>query len=147
MKPFHFCRAFTLLFVFLLGLVTTQSFSQGKRAAAKDTVWMYITKVKAGKQADFEKFVHEILYDKSSKLSASEQRVFKQTRVLHPIKAESDGTYNYCFLMDPTVPGGDYDLESLIKKIYGAGEAEKYLKIFNDAVVGQTAYQMTQSRH
>ncbi|MEJ1237434.1 hypothetical protein WBG78_04835 [Chryseolinea sp. T2] len=135
MKSFPFCRAFVLPFCILLCLASSESFSQAKRAAAKDTVWIYITKVKPGKQADFEKFVHEIFFDKASKLSAKEQRVFKQTRVLHPIKAESDGSYNYCFLMDPTVPGGDYDIESLMKKIYGAAEAEKYLKMYNDAVI------------
>jgi hypothetical protein len=147
MKSFHFCRAITLILLMITGLSATESFSQGKRATAKDSVWIFITHVKAGKQADFEKFVHEIFYDKAGKLSSNEQRVFKQTRVLHPTKAETDGTYSYCFLMDPPVPGGDYDIESLLKKIYGASEAEKYLKMFNDAVVGQTAYMLTQSRH
>jgi len=147
MKSFHFCRAYTLVALMLLGLSATESFSQGKRAAAKDSVWIYITHVKAGKQAEFEKFVHEIFFDKASKLSSKEQRVFKQTRILHPTKAETDGTYSYCFLMDPPVPGGDYDIGSLIKKIYGASEGEKYMKMYDDAVVGQTEYLMTQSRH
>ena len=147
MKSSTFSRAFALLLLILLGFSTTESYSQTERAAANDSVWIYITKVRPGKQADFEKFVHEIFFDKASKLSAKDQRVFKQTRVLHPIKAESDGSYNYCFLMDPPVPGGEYDIEVFMKKIYSPREVEKYMKIFNDAVICQTAYLMTQSRH
>ncbi|GAB2554089.1 hypothetical protein GCM10027085_51470 [Spirosoma aerophilum] len=109
-------------------------------------VWAY--PVKAGKQKQYEHFVHDIFWPGAKKLSAAEQRVFRQTRVMHPTKANADGTFTYLFIMDPYIKGGDYDIESLIKKMYGPKQGTEHYKLFSGAVVTgkEIGYQATQSK-
>jgi hypothetical protein len=129
---------------------TTGSANVMSRQLAKegDTVWVLINHVKGDKKEQFERFVHEVFWDGSARLSQEDQRVFKQTRVLHPIQQEKDGSYNYIFIMDPVLKGGNYDIRQLLDKIYKPEKAAEYEKLYNDAVIGdQTAYVMVQSRH
>lgn len=110
------------------------------------TVWGY--PVKADKRKQYEHFVHDIFWPGAAKLSASGQRVFKQTRVMHPIKANADGSYTYLFIMDPYIKGEDYDIESLVKKMYGPKQGAAYYKLFDGAIVQgkDVGYRMTQSK-
>jgi hypothetical protein len=136
-----------LLIVSLLALPVT---AQTNHTVAKpnETVWVIAYPVKADKRAQYERFIHEIFWPGASKLSAKEQMVFKQTRVLHPIEADADGLYRYLFIMDPVIKGADYGIESLIKKMYGAQKGAEYFKLFKGAVVeGKYAdYRATQSK-
>lgn len=91
-------------------------------------VWAY--PVKADKRKQYEHFVHDIFWPGAAKLSVSGQKVFRQTRVMHPIKANADGSYTYLFIMDPYIKGEDYDIESLIKKMYGAKQGAEHYKLF-----------------
>jgi hypothetical protein len=68
-----------------------------QRAKEGDSVWIYINHVKADKRQDFEKLLHEVFFDSSSRLSEDQRRVFQQTRILHPAQAEKDGSYSLCF--------------------------------------------------
>lgn len=54
-----------------------------------DTVWVIVNHIKADKRQDFERFVHEIFWPMAKKLKAEDQRLFRQTRVLHPVAAEN----------------------------------------------------------
>ena len=116
-------------------------------AAENDSVWVIITHVRPNKRDVFEKFMHDIFFDSAEKLNADEQRLFRQTRILHPTRAEADGTYNYFFIMDPYIPGGDYSISSLMSRMYDKADAEKHLKMYNEAVIRQTQYMTVQSRH
>lgn len=112
-----------------------------------DTVWVIVNHVKADKREQFERFVHEIFWPGAKNLRPAVQQVFQQTRVLHPIQAEADGTYSYLFIMDPVVPGADYDIENLIRKMYEEKKANEYLKMFSETAAGtQTGYTVIQSR-
>jgi hypothetical protein len=118
------------------------------RAKNGDTVWVLINHVKADKRQQFEQFVHQIFWDSSSKLSAADQQVFRQTRVLHPTAPEKDGTYSYIFLMDPYIPGGNYDIHALLNKMYGEPKASQYNKMFDETTAAdQTQYLEVQSLH
>jgi hypothetical protein len=120
------------------------------RALAKegDTVWVLINHVKGDKREQFERFVHEVFWDGAAKLDPDEQRVFRQTRVLHPTRQENDGSYKYIFIMDPVLKGGNYDIGQLLEKIYGQQKAAEYSKLYDEAILGeQTSYAMVQSRH
>ena len=117
------------------------------RATENDSVWVIINHVRPGKRDVFEKFFHEIFFDSSSNLNADEQRLFRQTRILHPTQAEADGTYSYFLIMDPFIPGGDYHIRSIMMRMYQKEAAEKHLKMFDEAVIKQTSYKLIQSRH
>jgi hypothetical protein len=118
------------------------------RAKNGDTVWVIINHVKADKRQQFEQFVHQVFWDSASKLSAADQQVFRQTRVLHPTVPEKDGTYSYIFLMDPYIPGGNYNISALLNKMYGEPKASQYNKMLDETTTkSQTQYLEVQSLH
>jgi hypothetical protein len=136
-----------LIFLSLLFVGKTNAQS---RIMAKpgETVWIFVNPVKADKREQFEKFLHEIFWPGAKKLSAADQRVFKQTRILHPVEAEEDGTYSYVFVMDPVIKGRDYDIPSLLKKMYGEAKGLEYYELFESSLSGpQRGYIETQSKN
>jgi hypothetical protein len=139
-----------VLFIFCgLGYGAAGQAKPGTRLMAKagEEVHVWAYPVKADKRKQYEHFVHDIFWPGASKLPAREQQVFRQTRVMHPIKANADGSYTYLFIMDPMVKGGDYDIESLIKKMYGTKQGSEYYKLFQGAVTGKdVGYTMIQSK-
>ncbi len=143
-------KPFTLLVLLALA---TQAFGQAKPAArpmarSGETVLVCLDPIKKDKRAQYERFLHEIFWPGAAKLSPAEQRVFRQTRILHPTKAEADGSYSYFFVMDPLIKGGDYDIESLLTKMYGKAKATEYYKLYTTAHVRpQVSYEVTQSKH
>ena len=118
------------------------------RAKSGDEVWVWTYPVKAAKRQQYEHFVHDIFWPGAAKLTAAEQRTFRQTRILHPTKANPDGTYTYLFIMDPLIKGADYDIESVIKKMYGAKQGADYYKLFEGAILPgkDVGYKVTQSK-
>lgn len=146
----HFMKK--LLLPFLLLAANTFAFGQTKsapRLMAKpgEEVWVWAYPVKADKRKQYEHFVHDIFWPGARKLSAVEQRVFRQTRVMHPAQASPDGSYTYLFIMDPLIKGADYDIESLTKKMYGPKQGADYLKLFGGALAGKNiGYRVTQSK-
>lgn len=99
-----------------------------------EKVWFCAYHVKADKKQQYENFVHDIFWAGASKLSEAEQKVFRQTRILHPEKAEADGTFFYAFLMNPQIEGADYSIESLLKKMYGEKQGTEYFNLFKDSL-------------
>jgi len=74
--------------------------------------------------------------------------VFRQTRVLHPVKPNEDGTYTYVFLMDPLIPDADYSILNYLKKMYGEEKANEYYKMFTESLNRpQEGYKVIQSRY
>lgn len=132
--------------------LATQSFGQTKPAArpmakSGETVWVCLDPIKKDKRAQYERFLHEIFWAGMSKLSPADQKLMRQTRILHPIKAEADGTYSYFFVMDPVVKGGNYDIERMLTKMYGKDKATEYLKLSSTAHAReQVCYYLTQSK-
>jgi hypothetical protein len=48
--------------------------------------------------------------------------------------------------MDPVVPGGDYEIENLLRKMYDEQKAKEYIKMFEETVAApQTEYRVIQS--
>lgn len=140
-----------MLMVFLaLGV---QAFAQSESvtrpmARSGETVWICLDPIKKDKRAEYERFLHDIFWAGMSKLSPADQKLMRQTRILHPIKAEADGTYSYFFVMDPVVKGGNYDLERVLTTMYGKAKATEYLKLFNTAHAReQVCYYVTQSKY
>jgi hypothetical protein len=135
-----------------LVLLSVSAFAQSKpstRAMAKpgETVLVCLNSIKADKKAQYERFLHDIFWPGAVKLSAADQRVFRQTRILHPTKAEKDGTFAYFFVMDPYIKGADYDIPSLLKKMHGEAKAKEYEKLYDTAQArDQACYYETQSK-
>lgn len=138
----------TLYLILIVLLSTNAGFGQNlPRAKEDETVWVIVNHVKADKREQFENFVHNVFWPASAKLSEDEQQVFKQTRTMHAGKADPDGTYPYIFIMDPVVAGGDYDIESLLTKMFGAEKAAEHYKTFTETMDRESNnYEVTQSK-
>ena len=134
----------------LIALIAIPVLSQTTHSVAKpnETVWVIAYPVKASKRAQYERFIHEIFWPGAKNLSAAEQKIFKQTRVLHPTKPEADGSYAYLFIMDPVIKGADYGIKSLLTKMYGKEKAAEHFKLFSDAIIEKNYkdYRVTQSK-
>ena len=142
----HFLLVLALLFIVCNAFGQTKPASR-MMAKSGEEVWVWAYPVKADKRKQYEHFVHDIFWPGASKLPAAEQRVFKQTRVMHPAQANPDGSYTYLFIMDPLIKGADYDIGSLIKKMYGQKQGADYLKLFDASLAGKdVGYKVTQSK-
>ena len=128
---------------------TTKDLSGSTMRASKgDTVWVLLNQIKADKREQFEKFVHEILWPVALKLDPIDQKVAKQTRVLHPVEMNKDSTYTYVFLMDPLIPGASYEVMYYLKKGYGEEKAKEYSKMFGECYASpQVVYVLIQSQY
>ena len=156
MKRFiYFTVFFILLFVFSIFIINpgqkaaTSNDLSGSliRAAEGDTVWVLLNHIKADEREQFEKFVHEILWPVALKLDVIDQKVAKQTRVLHPIEMNKDSTYTYVFLMDPAIPNANYQVMYYLKKGYGEEKAKEYSKMFEECYARpQVGYMLIQSQ-
>lgn len=144
-----------LLLIILLLMPAYTTFGQTKPTTSRpttkpgQTVWVCVYDVKADKRAQYEHFVHDIFWPGAAKLAPKEQQVFRQTRVMHPVKANPDGSYGYAFIMDPVIDGADYDIESLVKKMYGKAKGAEQYKLFEGALkVGDNyhEYRLKQSK-
>jgi uncharacterized protein (TIGR02246 family) len=115
-----------------------QDETQLSRAVQGDTVWVLLNHVKADKREQFEKFISDVLIPAATKLSKTDSKRAAsrlQTRTLFPAAKNEDGTYTYVWLMDPVVAGLDYSFKGMFSEIYTPDETEKYIKMFNDALV------------
>jgi hypothetical protein len=138
----------TLYLILFVLLTANSGFGQQlTRAKENETVWVIVNHVKPDKREQFENFIHNTFWPGSMKLSEADQKVFKQTRTMHSGKADPDGTYPYIFIMDPLVAGGDYDVESLLKKMFGAEKAAEHYKTFTETMDRESNnYEVTQSK-
>jgi hypothetical protein len=120
------------------------------RAAAGDTVWVILNHVKPEKRAQYERFLHEVFWPGGRRVGQTDPvvaRAVARTRILHPAGPNADGTYTYAFVMDPRVPGADYDILALMKRAYPAAEAERYVRELNDVMARPgTQHLFVQSR-
>ena len=138
----------SMLAVQLLPCAAQQAKPKPNAAQAGDKVWVIINPIKADKRAQFERFINDIFWPGAAKLSPAEQRVFRQTRVLNPTVPEANGTYSYMFIMDPVIPGADYDICRLLRKEYSAAKAAEYLKLFEESMAGkQRQYLVVQNKN
>lgn len=114
------------------------------RAKEGEQVWVLLSHVRADKREQFEHFVHDLLTPAAAK---SLPVAHGQTRFLHPVEPNEDGSYTYVFLMDPVVGGADYRIDHLLQQMYGDELAAEYNKIWHESMIGtQVGYTLVQSR-
>lgn len=106
------------------------------RAAAGDTVYVIQYAVRAEKREQFEGFLAESYWPA---LRAAEEEdpalacVAEQTRVLAPLRAGSDGTLIYAFVMDPVVSGYSYNVLDLLRRTHAPEEADRRYRLFTES--------------
>lgn len=102
-------------------------------AAVGDTVWIIQNKIKPNKVAQFEEFNFKYLEPAAMQVDPS---AHNSVRTLKPVEANRDGTYTYYYIMDPVLPGVDYDMMVYLEPAYGKEKADEYMKMLSDCLVG-----------
>lgn len=101
------------------------------------TMWVLLNYVKADQRASFETFAFERLLPALEKGAASDpvlRKVHSQTRMLVPQHANPDGTYTYIWLMDPVVPGADYEYRPILERAFSKRETDAALALMEGAM-------------
>jgi hypothetical protein len=156
MKTILLTTALTLLAVTTHSTATLAQGKANKPTATKaprrlavegDEVWVAVNTIKADKREQFERWVYEIFWPAGMKLPAQERLAFEYTRVLRPAKAYDDGTWTYLYVMDPVIPGAEYDIERLLKRMFDEARAWEYGRRVEETYARpQFSYDMKQGR-
>ena len=126
-----------------------QSTGKLNRASEGDTVWVLLNRIKPGKEADFERFMFDIMLPA---LEAEEDpvhiRAFNHSRLLKQVRLHEDGSSTYLFLMDPYVPGADYRVRSNLSRYYNLDQVNEYVALFNSCYQeSQIGYSVIQTEY
>ena len=119
------------------------------RAGEGDKVFMAFLDVNKDMKEEFERTMHELIFDKASEADQRDKFLITKTRILHPVEDNEDGTATYMIMLDPFIEGEyEFTTESVLKKIYGEEEGQKLSEKLEEAIAKpQKSYLMTQSRH
>jgi hypothetical protein len=113
------------------------------RAHPGETVWVCISVIKADKREAFLRHVREV---KTPAVKAVRPEAHASVRLLEPSEASADGTWPFVWLMDPALPGEDYEMEPMYEAFYGSEKAKELLREWDDCHVGeQLFYAVTQT--
>ena len=113
------------------------------RAHEGENMWVVLNHIRAEKCEAFEHFLHAILMPA---IAHTHPEAYNKVRVLHPSRANEDGTYTYIFLMDPVVPNGIYNISDILHEFYKPEQANEYMKTWDEALASpQVEYNMVQS--
>lgn len=152
-----FVLVFGVIFVILAFAALSKSIDPSHevklRADEGELVWIILNHVKPDKRQQFEEFMdimNQALDDliKADKVSTEEAMMFKQLRLLHPTKANEDGSYTYVFLADPWIEGVESRIGFWLRQTYPEEEAQKYGQMFSDSLMHpQTSYMSKQGKY
>jgi hypothetical protein len=119
------------------------------RAQPGDTVFVWFNFVKPDMVEQYEEFVFEILMPAIEEIAEEDsgrRAQAVQTRLLRPVRPDSDGTLPYVWLMDPAVTGKSYSFASVLREVYPEEEVGGFLEMFSETEAKpQVMYRTTQS--
>lgn len=97
------------------------------QAKMSEQVWVITVIVKNEHKQAFEQWINEVMYTalRNSKDNTRQDQL-KSTRWLKPAAQNADQTWTYAWIMDPVVPGADYDIPTLLRQAYGDEMAGKH---------------------
>jgi hypothetical protein len=105
------------------------------RVAPGREVWIIANHFQPDQRERFEAFTREFwgLGNALGQTDPVVERTFSQTRVLHPTRANEDGTYTYFFLMDPVVDGANYSIAHLLERAASPEDARRLWREFYES--------------
>ncbi len=104
------------------------------RAKTGDVISVDLLSVSDDHKQEFETWVADVLYDALYKSDNPMKKAqLNAVRWFEPMSQNEDGSWSYCWIMDPIIPKTVYDIELFLKQELGADEAkmqwEKYLSM------------------
>ena len=113
--------------LFLLLNVTMTTIAAQNESKAK--VWIIISYVKENSKMDYEKWMTDIFWTPmKTTQDPLLKKQFAATRWLTPARQNEDKTWTYCFIMDPIIENGNYDIDHYLVKTYGETKGKVYLQ-------------------
>jgi hypothetical protein len=117
--------------------------SIGQRAIAGETVWVCVDRVRADRRDDYRAFLFDI---KAPAVRGIRPEAHATVRLLEPTAPNADGTWPFVWIMDPAVPGEDYDTASILDAYYGSEKAAEHMRRWEELCADDQAfYEMVQS--
>ena len=115
------------------------------RAKVGDMVYIVIVKVKDESKIEFETWVDQVLYAALNRSESPMKKAqLKATRWLEPLGPKEDGTWNYCWIMDPGIPKTEYDILAFLKSEYGEEKGQQHYDKYQ-SLVEETPYGLRQT--
>ena len=111
--------------------------SHAARAHTGDRVWVCVSVIKAGRRDDFSRFVRETV---GPAARAVTPEAHASVRFLEPLAPSADGTWSFVWLMDPVLPGEDYEVGPMLEAHYGMAKGGEHLKYWEDCHVGEQLF-------
>jgi hypothetical protein len=59
-------------------------------------------------------------------------KVFENTRLIEPQRANDDGTWSYVSILDPVIADGDYSPRSTLERKYGKERGGEYARAYRE---------------
>lgn len=113
------------------------------RARPGETVWVCISVVRPSMREEFLHFVRDV---KAPAMRTVRPHAHASVRLLEPTAPNGDGTWSFIWLMDPAVPGEDFEMAPAFEEYYGPAKAAEYLREWESMHVGdQLFYEATQT--
>jgi hypothetical protein len=108
------------------------------RAHTGQKVLIVLDHIKGDRREEVERF-YDLFWHSPGVGPPEDQATHDNTRLLYPSEANDDGTYTYAWIFDPFLEGADYNIPSLLRKMYGAEKADEYFRLWADAHVSDPA--------
>jgi len=97
------------------------------RAAFDDQVLIVVVPVKEEAKAEFDTWIKDVLYNALNKSDSEMKKAqMKTTRWLEPERQNKDGSWTYTWIMDPFIPGTNYDILPFLHDEYGEAAGNKH---------------------
>ncbi len=114
-----------------------------RRAVTGEPVWVCVDRIKADRRDDYRRFLDEV---KAPAVRGVRPEAHRSVRLLEPTSPNPDGTWSFVWLMDPALPGEDYDAAAMFTAFYGSEKAAEYLRLWEEFEVGeQVCFEMVQT--
>ena len=97
--------------------------------------------IKANKKTDYDKWLNDVFLGSLIK-SKNEQMIDQHRRltVYRPAKAESDGTWTYQFVMDPSKKNDVFDFAVLLTEFYAISDVDRLLQQESECVARPSSF-------
>ena len=109
--------------------------------------WIILSDIKESAKADYEKWMTDIFF---APMKTTQDPILKKqfnaTRWLTSAQQNDDKTWTYCFLIDPVIENGDYDIEHFLVKTYGEAKGKAYLQEYEGFMASGQMFVLNQTK-
>jgi hypothetical protein len=107
------------------------------RAAVGETVWVCVDRVKPDLRDEYRRFLFEV---KAPAVRSVRPEAHGSVRLLEPAAPNPDGTWPFIWIMDPVMPGEDYDTAAILEAFYGPAVAAGHMRRLDEMCAEEQSF-------